>query len=199
MAAADSRYSVFIGWAKILLPLAALALLSTLFLFSRKSADDERIPLSQIAAIAQAPRITGPTLAGLADDGTVVSLSAAELRPVADLPDRFALRDARLGLTAPDGSRIDIRAGSGQIDGVGRIATFGDRVELTTSTGLTVRTPGIRADLRAATLDSQGEVAATAPFGRLTAARLHVAADPQGRVTRLLFDGGVRLLYDPQP
>jgi lipopolysaccharide export system protein LptC len=200
MAAADNRYSVFVGWAKITLPLVALALLSTLFLLSRRDEPGvESLPLSRIAALAQTPGITAPTLAGLAEDGSRVSLRAAELRPVAGNPDSFSLTGAELALTAPDGTRLDLSAGSGRIDGAGRIAVFGDGVELTTSTGFSVTAPGLRADLRAATVDSGGRVTATAPFGRLEAARLHVSADPEGRSTRLLFDGGVRLLYNPQP
>ena len=35
MAARDGFYSIFVAWMKILLPLAALVLLSTLFLLSR--------------------------------------------------------------------------------------------------------------------------------------------------------------------
>jgi lipopolysaccharide export system protein LptC len=199
MTATDNRYSVFVGWAKIILPLAALALLATLFLLPRRGAQDESLPLSQITALARAPRITAPTLAGLADDGSVVSLRAAELRPVAGQPDAFALSRAELDLTAPDGTRLDLRAGSGQIDGAGRIAVFSDGVELTTSTGFSVTAPGLRADLSSATIESEGPIAVTAPFGRLDAARLHVATNPESRSTRLLFEGGVRLLYDPQP
>jgi lipopolysaccharide export system protein LptC len=198
MAGAENRYSTFIGWAKITLPLAALALLSTFFLFSRGANDGERIPLSDIAAIAREPRISSPTFAGVATDGSVVSLSAAEIRPIADRPDSFAITSARLNLVAVDGSRIDLSAGAGEIDAAGRTAVFSDRVHLTTSTGYMIETSGARADLRAGTIESDGPLTASGPFGRLDAGRVLFSADPESKATRLLFDGGVRLLYDPR-
>jgi lipopolysaccharide export system protein LptC len=198
MAGPDNRYSLFIGWAKVTLPLAALALLSTMFLFARRSDDAERIPFSEIAAIAREPRISNPTLAGIADDGSIVSLLAQEIRPVAGQPDRFAVTGVNLGLVSADGADITVTAGSGQIDGAGRTALFSDLVRVTTSTGFAVETTGLRADLRAGTLDTVGALAGQAPFGRLDAGSLSIAANPDGTGTRLLFQDGVRLLYEPQ-
>lgn len=198
MAAADNRYSVFIGWAKVTLPLAALALLSTIFLFSRQADDAESIPLSDIDAIASKPRISSPTFAGLANDGSLVSLRATELRPIAGHSDSFAISGAKLSVVATDGSHIDLSAGAGEIDAAGRIVVFTDGVQLTTSTGYTLETNGARADLRAGTIETEGALAVRAPYGSIDAARLRVATDPEDHRTRLLFDGGVRLLYVPE-
>ena len=198
MAGKDNRYSVFIGWAKVTLPLVALALLSTIFLFSRQADDAERIPMSDIDAIAGNPRISSPTFAGVADDGSVVSLSAAEIRPIADRPDSFAISSAKLSFVAVDGSHIDLSAGAGEVDGAERRAFFTDGVQLTTSTGYALETHGARADLRAGTIETEGDLSVRAPYGHLDAARLRVTTDPERHRTRLLFDGGVRLLYDPR-
>jgi lipopolysaccharide export system protein LptC len=197
MAGADNRYSIVIGWAKIILPLAALGLLSTIFLFSRQSDDSEAIPFSEIAAIAREPRISNPSFAGLADDGSVVSLRAAEIRPVPDQPDGFSVTGVRLSVTALDGSEIQISAGSGHVDGAGRVARFTDLVRLTSSTGYAMETTGARADLRTGTVETEGPLAVQAPYGRLDAGRLVIAADPEAQGTRLHFLDGVRLLYDP--
>jgi lipopolysaccharide export system protein LptC len=198
MADTDNRYSIFIGWAKIILPLAALGLLSTIFLFSRQSDQGEGIPFSEIAAIANEPRISNPTFAGLADDGSVVSLRAAEIRPDPDQPDSFGVTGVRLSVTATDGSEVQVSAGAGHIDGAGRVARFTDLVRLTSSTGYAMETTGARADLRSGTVETEGPLAVQAPFGRLDAGRLVIAADPDGQGTRLLFQDGVRLLYEPQ-
>jgi lipopolysaccharide export system protein LptC len=198
MAGPDNRYSIFIGWAKILLPLAALALLSTIFLFARQSDDADRIPLSEIAAIAREPRISNPTFAGVADDGSVVSIRADEIRPIADQPDSFGVSGVRLSLVAADGSAVELSAGTGTIDGAGRRATFTDLVRITSSTGFAVEATGVRTDLRAGTVETEGALAGQAPFGRLDAGKLVISADPDGSGTRLLFQDGVRLLYEPQ-
>ena len=47
MNGADNVHSRVVGWLKILLPLAALALLSTLFLFSRGSDPTANLPFSE--------------------------------------------------------------------------------------------------------------------------------------------------------
>lgn len=197
MAWADNRHSIFIGWAKVTLPLAALALLSTIFLFARQTGDTQRIPLSEIDAIAREPRISGPTFAGVAADGSVLSLRATELRPIPGRDDSFEMSGAELDVTALDGSRIELRAEAGEIDSAGRMVVLTDRVRLTTSTGFAVETDHLRADLRAGTVESVGDLAIRAPFGSLEAGRLRLETDPEGRRLRLLFDGGVRLLYDP--
>lgn len=196
MAEPDNRTRL-IGWAKILLPLGALALLSTLFLFARQS-DDDRIALTEIAAMAREPRIGNPTFAGVADDRSVVTLRADEIRPLPDRTDSLAVAGVRLAVTAVDGSEIELRAGAGEIDALGRTAAFTDLVSLSSSAGYALETTGARADLRSATIETEGPLAVQTPFGRLDAGQLVISADPDGAGTRLLFQNGVRLLYDPQ-
>lgn len=198
MAGPDNRYSLFIGWAKIILPLAALALLSTIFLFAGRSDDADHIPLSDIAAIAREPRMTNPTFAGVADDGSVVSLRATEIRPFPDRPDSFGVTGVQLTVIAIDGSEIEVSAGAGEIDGAGRTAVFSDLVRITSSAGFAMETTGLHADLRAGSVTTDGALAAIAPFGRIDAGKLVIAADPGGAGTQLLFQDGVRLLYEPQ-
>lgn len=199
MAPADNRHSVVIGWSRIILPLAALALLSTLFLFSRQGPQADRIPFSDLAEIAREPRITGPTFAGLADDGSVVSLRAEEIRPLPGEPDGFGVTGIALSVTAPDGTAYQVSAREGRIDGAGQSATFAGPVRLTSSGGFSVETAGAHADLRAGTVRTEGGLAVQTPVGRLDAAKLLITADSGGRGTRLLFEGGVRLLYEPRP
>lgn len=196
MAGPDNR-TLIVGWAKIILPLCALALLSTLFLFARRSEDD-RIPLTEIAAMAREPRIGNPTFAGVADDGSVVALRAEEIRPVPDRTDSLAVSGVRLAVTAVDGSEIELRAGAGEIDALGRTAAFTDLVSLTSSAGYAIETTGARADLRSGTVETEGPLAVQTPFGRLDAGKLVITADPGGAGTQLLFQNGVRLLYVPQ-
>ena len=62
MAVADNTYSRVVGWLKILLPLGALALLSTLFLFARGIAPVGEIPYAELEEIAREARISDPRL-----------------------------------------------------------------------------------------------------------------------------------------
>src|SRR5687768_1056659 len=69
------RRSRVVAWAKVLLPLGALGLLSTVFLLAREPLGVIDIPYAELEEIAREPRIDRPRLAGVAPDGTTVTLS----------------------------------------------------------------------------------------------------------------------------
>ena len=76
MAAATNFHSQLVGWLKILLPLAALMLLSTLFLFARNTGTPTEIPFAEIDAAAAEQRIAAPRFSGLTNTGDTLAISA---------------------------------------------------------------------------------------------------------------------------
>jgi len=74
----DNTYSRVVAWAKVLLPLLALALLSTLFLVARTVDPAQKLPFADIDvdAIAREQRIGAPKFNGVTKEGTAISLSA---------------------------------------------------------------------------------------------------------------------------
>ncbi|MEL7087874.1 MAG: hypothetical protein AAGL98_05440, partial [Planctomycetota bacterium] len=66
MAVYDNAYSRFVAWAKIILPLVALGLLSTMFLVSRDSdpAATIRIGEQEARGLAQEDGMSAPRFAG---------------------------------------------------------------------------------------------------------------------------------------
>ena len=85
MARAD-RHTRVVGWLKVALPPAALAILSTLFLVARRIDPEAALPYAEVDVedLAREPRMTAPTYAGLTSDGAALTLSAKEARPVAE-------------------------------------------------------------------------------------------------------------------
>ena len=199
MAARDNFYSHFVGWLKVLLPLAALALLSTLFLFARGSNTEQTIPYAELAEMAREPSMSNPNLAGVTTDGSAVSITAAELRPNPTVPDAFEIVTPNLVLDATDGSRIEISAGFGQIDGRAKVLTMTGLVRLGTSSGYMMETTGIEANLASGRISSLGPLEVQAPFGSLTAGSVVVQTSSDGLGQQMVFNGGVSLLYQPQP
>lgn len=199
MAARDNLYSQLVGWLKVLLPLAALALLSTIFLFARGTTTVQTIPYAELAEMARDPSMSNPNLAGVTTDGSAVSITAAELRPKPDAADAFEIVTPTLVLEAKDGSRVEISAGFGQIDGPHKLMTMTDLVRLSTSSGYMMETAGIEADLASGRIASLGPLEVQAPFGTLTAGQVVVMTSPDGLGQQMVFNGGVRLLYQPQP
>ena len=187
------RYSRIIGWLKILLPIGALALLSTMFLFARSPGPQGDIPYAAIEALARDPRVTAPAFAGVTEDGAAVALTATTIRPDADRADAFGISDFRISLAAPDGQTVDVTAGEGVFDGRARTVVLTGLARVETSTGYLMETFGLTADLRAGSVETLGSLEVRTPFGALTAGKLTVTDGG----ARMVFNGGVRLLYQP--
>jgi lipopolysaccharide export system protein LptC len=66
----DNTHSRMVAWAKIVLPLFALVLLSVLFLFSGKADLTDALPYAQadIDELAREQRLGAPEFAGLTRD-----------------------------------------------------------------------------------------------------------------------------------
>ncbi len=189
------RYSRLVGWLQILLPLAALVLLSTMFLFARRPGPAGDIPYAEIEDIASDPRISAPAFSGVTPDGAAISLTAATIRPDTADPASFGITALRIALTAADGETVTITAAEGAFDGQARQATLAGPVRLDASAGYAVQAGGLTVDLAAGTATASGGLTVEAPFGALTAGGLAVEQGGE----RMVFNGGVRLLYQPQP
>ena len=74
MATSENLHSKLVVWAKVTLPLLALGLLATLFLFSRKIDPTDAIPYADVDVEERArePRLTMPTYAGVTSDGSAL-------------------------------------------------------------------------------------------------------------------------------
>jgi lipopolysaccharide export system protein LptC len=195
--ASDNRYSRFVAWAKVLLPLAAVALFSSVFLLARGSATSEDIPYAEIEAIARDTRLDAPAFAGVAEDGSAVTLRADSIRPAADRPEDFVIAGLRAVIDAAAAGRIEITAAEGRFDLRRRQITLTGLARITTSTGYAMETRGLTADLHAGTVETAGPLEVRAPYGDITAGALSAGPAPGGGAQRLVFKEGVRLLYRP--
>lgn len=195
---ADNLYSQLVGWAKIILPLSALALLSTLFLFSRTTTEPADIALEEVEAIAREQRISAPEFSGVTDDGAVIVISAKSARPGASRPDTVGIDDMRLRIDNPGGSSIEVTATQGEIDGRAQVARFLGLARLATSNGYEMETNGLIANLETGRVTSDGLLEIRTPFGQLTAGRVTFQVASENTAQEMLFTDGVRLLYTPQ-
>ena len=189
------RRSRVVAWAKVLLPLAALALLSTVFLLAREPGGPMDIPYARLEEIARDPRMDRARLAGVAPDGTSVALSAERVTAMAHRPEAFALESPRLE-TSGEGSDASVAAAAGEVDVSQRTLRLTGGVLIESSAGLIVRTPRLSADLATGTLTA-GAVTATAPLGEIEAGGLTLVQG-EGDAARLVFNRGVRVLYHPE-
>ena len=183
-----------VRWLRVLLPLAALAMLSTLFLFSRGGDSESRIPYAEVDAEAMVrdPRLVAPQYAGVTDDGARLTLRASEAAPGQG---GGRASDLRLDWQRPDGLRADLTAPqAGLADGTIRLD---GGVRMTTSSGWTLEAQSAEAATDRSRILAQEGIEAQAPFGTISAQRMELAPGVDEDASILNFSGDVRLIYQP--
>jgi len=196
----DNFHSRAVAWLKVLLPLMALAILSTLFLFSRTIDPNDAIPFAKVDVEARLrePRLTAPTWAGVTDDGSSLTISASEIRAgqtngAASTADRLTAR-----LETPGGGLVNLVAARGALDAGSAFLTMAGGVVVTTGTGYRLTTEEMTAALDRTSLISRTKVTGDGPPGHLEAGAMELRSDAAHPGAYLLvFKQGVKLLYQP--
>lgn len=198
MSAPLSRHSRLVFWLKVTLPVIALAILSTLFLFARRIDFEGSLPYAEvdINALANDPRLSAPEYSGLTSDGAAVRVAAKTARPGAAEGDPMTAEDVVAIYETAPGQLISLRASSGQLDAASSLLHLDGNVVVTTSDGYDLRSDQMQTALGVTELVAQGHVAGTAPLGKISAESLKITG-PSGQ-QQIVFKGGVRLIYTPQ-
>ncbi len=192
----DNFYSLFVSWAKIILPMAGIALLSTLFLFARNT-DQSSLPLAQLEEMARTARLTGPTFSGVTDDGTVFTVSAGVAAPdPADIK-IVNIDKIRLLLSDPKGASVEITAGRATYDGTTNTVNLLGLTRLVSSVGYSLETRGLTADIDSGQVRTDSELEVRAPFGLISAGSLVIQRNEAEGGQQMVFQNGVRLVYQP--
>ena len=200
---ARGLHSRAVSAARIGLPVAALALLSTLFLMARTADPSGAVPFADVdlSERARDQQITAPRIAGRTVGGTAFALVADAARPDLDDPRRMAIDALDLTLGRPgDASVTTVLARMGEVDSAERTLVLAGDVRIDTTDGLSLRTDRLEGSLNALRVASPGPVTGEAPFGRLRAGAMTIteARDGSGD-RRVMFTDGVELLYVPPP
>ncbi|MBV2359618.1 LPS export ABC transporter periplasmic protein LptC [Thalassococcus sp. CAU 1522] len=198
MARAEGAYSSFIAWLKILLPIAALALLSTIFLFSRSTEPVFNVPFASQLELGETAQeqVRAPYFAGTTQRGDVVTMTAESARPVDARTIEADALSARMVLA--DGSTIDLRADKATLRNDSQNIRLQGGVEVVSSTGYVIATETLVTAIDRIHGESEGPVTATGPAGTLEAGRMVITAEDGDADVHLLFTEGVKLVYDPQ-
>ncbi|MFV0361047.1 hypothetical protein [Tropicimonas sp.] len=199
MAARDNLHSRVVAWLKVILPLTALALLSTLFLIARSNDPGGKLPFSErdLAQMARQQRVDEPRFAGVMRDGRRIEISARSAMPRGGDLNVVDAEEFRGSLDTGDASRLDVSALGGTLVADSSRATLRGAVEVVTSTGYTIRSDEMETALDRIDLISPGPVVAEGPLGRIAAGRMDVAPGAAENEVSVAFKGGVRLLYVP--
>ena len=195
----ENFYSRFVAWLKILLPLVALAILSSVVFFARESEDQRTIPFITQEGGPDTPdeRVTHPEFVGVTGDGSAITMRATRVRPIDGNTSLLRAEEISGTLESMEGRIIDATAPEGKIDFDNDVADLFGEVVVDTSDGYHVVTQDLRARLDITDMKSDGPVVGTAPFGTLEADRMRLFEDASEENV-LVFNGHVKLVYDPR-
>ncbi len=176
----EDRYSRVVGWLKIILPLIALGILSTLFLLSQSRDPERAIPYSDVDVreLARESRIGRPAFSGVTKDGTTFSVAASAARPDPEREGLIRAEGVEASLEIRGGLLTDITARAGSVDTDSDTLSLTGDVRISTSTGYRIATERLDLGLDVTWMESPQTVTAAAPFGTLTAGRLRLR--PEG-------------------
>lgn len=193
-------WSRLVALLKVVLPLAALGALSTLFLLSDRITPGDALPFAEVDVEERLrePRMTEPTYAGITEDGSAIEVKAAEARPAVDgVKGQSAVNVAGV-MTTPDGVVTNLVADAADMPLDQSEVTFTGNVVLDHETGYRVRSEAMTANLQKTDVRSDVPVIADGPVGQVTADTMHLTQGGAGAGGYLLvFNGNVRLIYLP--
>lgn len=186
-----------VGWLRVILPLTALVILSTLFLFGKTPEPGASLPYADVTPeeLAARPQITAPSFAGVASDGTEIAVTASRGSP-GQADGRSTVDDVRLTLTGTDGVVAHVDARQGELQG--QQLRLAEDVRMDISTGWLLTSQELLAELDQGMISADTRVDVLAPFGELTAGGMVLRRVPDGSGNHVLdLNGGVRMLYRP--
>ena len=196
--AEPALYSRVVRVLKIALPLAALAILSILFIVAEQLDPDAAIPYADVDVeqILRDQGITNPNFGGVTDAGDVVTLNAERLKTEGTGGDAMTAAVMTGALEFASGRRVDIAAPLGRFDSASNTVELTGGVTLDDSSGFRVETDRLSLDITDATGET-GPITANGPPGSLEAGSMSLVRTENGNM--LVFRGGVRLLFYPDP
>ena len=194
----DDGYSALVAWLKTLLPIVALGLLSTIFLFSGKVDVTQSLPYAEhnIAEIVREQRITRPYFTGIASNGTEIALSAAYASPQVENAHILEITDLSVVLRSTSDRMVQVTAGRGALNSAMQTAQISTNVHIAALPDFWVTTQALDMNLNQGVVSAKGGFQGVTALGAITAGEMHLqmTADDQ----QIVFLNDVRLVYSPK-
>ena len=197
MARASGGYSRLIAWLKILLPIAALAMLSTIVLLASDREVLENVPFAEALRQGETATegVSDPYYSGTTRDGGLLTMTARRAWPLEDgdiLADRYSAR-----MQMEDGSVIQLDSSKATMREGERKAYLDDGVRIESSLGYVLTTNAMVSALDSVNAESLGPVEGNGPAEELEAGRMVIAPADEDGAVQIHFTGGVKMIYRP--
>ena len=193
------RYSRIVAWLKVILPLAALGILSTLFLISRVVDPPSSIPFADTEVQERLTNqvVTGPYYSGTTVEGDQIAFVAETVRTPDGQLGANQAEDVDVTIDLVGGTQVTITSDRADVDIAADATHLFGNVIVTTSQGYVLRSELLNLKMSQVEIISPDDVTVTAPFGNIDAGAMHLFTPEEQNTRRLLFTGGVKLLYHP--
>ena len=198
MARSHSSYSRMVAWLKILLPLIALGVLGTVFLFNSQDGFAPGFTFSRadLETLDKGSFIKNPQINGITQKGEPFHLNADEIRPqdgdnnlvvITNLDGEFQFESA---------DWVKFEAESALMDVAAQTVQFASGGQLETSDGNVAEVDSLMVHLTSGEVSGTG-IIAEGPLGQISADNYRIDSnDGENRV--LWFENNVRMRYDLQ-
>ena len=196
----ETLYSRIVGWLKILFPLAALAILSTVFLLSRGRESNNIIPYSRVDLQERMEEgiVSNPHFSGATSGGDLITFTAKTAKPNPDDNSQAQAEQLSARIDLSSGTRITFASDAAQLDTTQETAWLTGGVTVVSSTGYDLQTDSLHTSMREIDAETDGPISGTGPAGSLDAGKMILTSDPATKDAHLLFTNRVKLIYQPQ-
>ncbi|AXI44682.1 hypothetical protein C1J03_00730 [Sulfitobacter sp. SK012] len=188
-----------VTWLKVAFPLAALGILSTLFLLSRTIDTESAIPFAdkEIQERLRDQQVTAPFFSGSTADGDQLSFSAVKLTTPSGQLGANEAEGVLARIETADGNRIKVQANMARFDIAADMADLEGDVVLETSSGYRMTTRTLTSQMSSFEINAPDAVHAVGPLGVLDAGSMTIKTPQAGENVQLIFNNGVKLVYTP--
>lgn len=161
-----------VGGLKILLPLVALGVFASLFLFS--AGYDERISFDgvDVSSLEDGLKLDNPRFTGSTAAGEPFTISADWALPDGPDPEEVELSAVEGEIAMADGRTVMVEAAAGVLYPKAKVVTLSDGLKITTSDGYELTAETGRLDTATDEVIATGGVMASGDMGVITADRM---------------------------
>jgi len=196
-------YSRAVKWAKFIMPVIAIMLLASVFIFGKEDAlrsgtisiDADTINLTTDQ------KITNPQFSGLTNLGDSFILKAIEAMPDSPTPEKIDLIGPSLEFDALKGVGFKISSKNGSVNFIKQSAELNGNVYIDMTNGYKAISEKIQLNLKLGNLIAPGSVEASGPYGKIIAGSMELFKGFDNKTSQvngnLNFSDGVTLIYLP--
>lgn len=165
----ERRRRFIVRTLKIVLPLFAVGVFASFFIFS--GGYDDRISFDgvDLASLDEGLKIANPKFEGVTAKGEPFTVTAVSALPDGPDPDEVKLDTVKGEIDTADGRKVTVGASAGVLYPKAKTVDLTDGVHLKTSDGYSLTAQTGSFDSRAGELTANGAVTVVGPMGRITA------------------------------